>query len=243
MAATAVADLVCKLIKSCAAASEHDVGIICTYRQQVFKLRQLLRDRDLGRVRVGTVDDYQGQEERIVFISTVLSRPESLPSFASSAASAHATASAASSSQPLGLWSHPKRFNVAVTRSRALLVVVGHPAVLLADRYWRELVRQCVASVEEGEPEADDAWEGTNGNHHDGYDGYDGYEGDGDGDGDDEYEFPDAADLASVVEQLAEMATLGMGCEDSIYPDPSDLHRYYDEQAAYYEEQPFRVQL
>ncbi len=31
------------------------------------------------------------------------------------------------------------------TRSRALLVVVGHPAVLLADRCWRELVRQCVA--------------------------------------------------------------------------------------------------
>lgn len=45
----------------------------------------------------------------------------------------------------VGLWAHPRRFNVAVTRSRALLVVVGHPAVLRADAYWRELVRQCVA--------------------------------------------------------------------------------------------------
>ena len=34
-------------------------------------MRALLRERGLGSVRVGTVDDYQGQEERIIFISTV----------------------------------------------------------------------------------------------------------------------------------------------------------------------------
>lgn len=45
-------------------------------RLQVKKLRLLLRERGLGAVRVGTVDDFQGQEARIVFISTVLSRPE-----------------------------------------------------------------------------------------------------------------------------------------------------------------------
>jgi hypothetical protein len=28
---------------------------------------------------VGTVDDFQGQESRVVFVSTTLSRPESLP--------------------------------------------------------------------------------------------------------------------------------------------------------------------
>jgi putative helicase MOV10L1 len=37
---------------------------------QVQKIRLLLRERGLGAVRVGTVDDYQGQEERIIFIST-----------------------------------------------------------------------------------------------------------------------------------------------------------------------------
>ena len=37
------------------------------------KIRLLLRERGLGAVRVGTVDDYQGQEERIIFISTVRS--------------------------------------------------------------------------------------------------------------------------------------------------------------------------
>ncbi len=45
---------------------------------QAQKVRQLLRERGLGSVRVGTVDDYQGQEERIIFISTVslCCRPE-----------------------------------------------------------------------------------------------------------------------------------------------------------------------
>ena len=48
----------------------------CTVSQQACvvqaqKVRQLLRERGLGAVRVGTVDDYQGQEERIIFISTV----------------------------------------------------------------------------------------------------------------------------------------------------------------------------
>ena len=40
------------------------------------KIRLLLRERGLGAVRVGTVDDYQGQEERIILISTA--RPAAL---------------------------------------------------------------------------------------------------------------------------------------------------------------------
>jgi hypothetical protein len=36
-----------------------DVGVLATYRKQVQKVRLLLRERGLGAVRVGTVDDYQ----------------------------------------------------------------------------------------------------------------------------------------------------------------------------------------
>ena len=150
---------------------------------QVQKIRLLLRQRGLGAIRVGTVDDYQGQEERIIFISTVLSRPESLPparppaassastgagsgpggdgagSLGAAAAAAAAASAAASQAEAgdvhLGFWRNPKRFNVAVTRAKALLVVAGHPAVLLEDASWRELLRQastvcrcrCCASV------------------------------------------------------------------------------------------------
>lgn len=87
-----------------------------------------------------------------MFISTVLSQPESLPPAApqqqqsSTPASEAASASASSTSTSLpeaqlGFWRNPKRFNVAITRAKALLAVVGHPLVLARDEHWRELLR------------------------------------------------------------------------------------------------------
>lgn len=86
------------------------------------------------------MDDYQGQEERIIFISTVLSRPESLPPAPAAASATPAPTGAggagpgASSDAPqpagshrgeggagdlhLGFWRNPKRFNVAITRAK-----------------------------------------------------------------------------------------------------------------------------
>jgi AAA domain len=119
-----------------------------TYRRQVQSIRLLLRQRGLGQVRVGTVDDYQGQEERIVFISTVLTKPSSLPQHLQRAGGASAVGGGAgdsSDAQYLGLWNNPKRFNVAITRAKALLVVVGHPAVLTEDPSWKELLRHCAS--------------------------------------------------------------------------------------------------
>ena len=66
-------------------------------------LRDVLRARQLGAVRVGTVDDYQGQEAKIIIISTVIS---------ASSAERH-------SSSRLGFMSDPKRFNVAISRAKA----------------------------------------------------------------------------------------------------------------------------
>ena len=63
----------------------------------------------------------QGQEARIVFISTVLSKPETLPP----------VVSGSNSDLHLGFWRNPRRFNVAITRAKALLVVLGHPSVLV----------------------------------------------------------------------------------------------------------------
>lgn len=88
---------------------------------QVQKIRLLLRARGLGEIRVGTVDDLQGQEERIIFISTVLSKPETLPTVSSNK----------EEDMHVGFWRNPRRFNVATTRAKSLLVVLGHPLVLL----------------------------------------------------------------------------------------------------------------
>lgn len=47
-------------------------------------------------------------------------------------------------SHRLGFLSNPKRFNVAVTRAKKLLVVVGNPRVLGRDAHWGELLRMAV---------------------------------------------------------------------------------------------------
>ena len=52
--------------------SQQEVGVICLSRAQVVHVRNRLRAQRLGDVNVGTVDDFQGQERRVVFISTVL---------------------------------------------------------------------------------------------------------------------------------------------------------------------------
>ena len=38
----------------------------------------------------------------------------------------------------------PKRFNVAITRAKALVVVIGHPLILRKDPYWRKLIEYCI---------------------------------------------------------------------------------------------------
>ena len=51
-----------------------DIAIICAFRAQVLLVRNILRKAGFGAIGVGSVEDYQGQEARIVIISTVLSQ-------------------------------------------------------------------------------------------------------------------------------------------------------------------------
>lgn len=130
--ASTVTEVVQRLMES-GQAVDTDMAVITTYRRQTFLVRQMLRARGLHRIRVGVVDDLQGQEARIVIISTVLSRPESLP------------AASLLGDQHVGFWRNPRRMCVAVTRARAMLLVLGHPMVLLQDASWRALLKHCAA--------------------------------------------------------------------------------------------------
>ena len=127
-------ELLSGLLRSArAGVKARDVGVMATFRSQVIHIRKLLRLKGLGQVRVGTVDDYQGQEERVVFISTVMSKAVGPGSDAAAVA-------------PSSFFGNPRRFNVAITRAKALLVVLGHPDVLRADKSWGELAAFCEAN-------------------------------------------------------------------------------------------------
>ncbi|EAU82805.2 RNA helicase [Coprinopsis cinerea okayama7 len=101
--------------------TDHDIGIISPYHAQCLKLRTALRPIAES-VKIGSVEEFQGQERKVIIISTVRSSREFLEY------DLHHT---------LGFVANPRRFNVAITRAQSLLVVVGDPNVLGLDPLWR----------------------------------------------------------------------------------------------------------
>ena len=120
--------LIRSIINSDDSITEDDIGVIALYRRQVHVVRALLREQRLHRISVGTVDDFQGQERKCVFISTVVSDLNDLPP----------------NSYARAFFQNINRFNVAITRSKALLVVVGHPLVISSDPTWKIFLREAL---------------------------------------------------------------------------------------------------
>jgi len=109
-----------------------DIGIVTPYAKQVEKLGKLLRQQGIkvggNDVMIGSAEKFQGQERRVIIISTVRSS-ESFLDF--------------DAKFNLGFVSNPKRFNVAVTRAQALLIVVGNSNILSKDQCWSKLLWMC----------------------------------------------------------------------------------------------------
>ncbi|XP_033181150.1 RNA helicase Mov10l1 [Mastacembelus armatus] len=103
-----------------------DIGIIAPYRKQCEKIRVLLGKVGLSDIKVGSVEEFQGREFLVIIISTVRSNESVLSNDLESV---------------LGFLANPKRFNVAVTRPKALLLVVGNPHVLIRDPCFRALLQ------------------------------------------------------------------------------------------------------
>ena len=61
---------------------------------------------------------FQGNEKKIIIFSTVRSK-----------------------GYGLGFLKDKERFNVAITRAKEVLIVIGDPQVLMQDKNWRELIR------------------------------------------------------------------------------------------------------
>ncbi|XP_037569534.1 putative helicase MOV-10 isoform X2 [Dermacentor silvarum] len=104
------------------------VGVVTPYRKQAQKLRCLMDSLDLPHCKLGSAEEFQGQERSLIIVSTVRG---------SEAMSAN------SSIQNLDFIFCARRFNVAISRASAMLVVVGNPDVLTLDANWKSLMDYC----------------------------------------------------------------------------------------------------
>lgn len=106
-----------------------EIGIITPYIKQVHEIRGLLTEAEFELPKIGTVEEFQGQEYSVILLSTVRSS-ESLLEM--------------DSVYTLGFVSNPKRINVAISRAKTLLIIVGNPNLLCKDIYWRSVVKYCI---------------------------------------------------------------------------------------------------
>uniref|UniRef100_A0A8C4I5Q8 RNA helicase n=1 Tax=Dicentrarchus labrax TaxID=13489 RepID=A0A8C4I5Q8_DICLA len=111
--------------------SAKDIGIIAPYRKQVTILFAIILYFGwfVSFNQVGSVEEFQGQERKIIMISTVRSSINYVKM---------------DEDFNIGFLSNKKRFNVAVTRARSLLIVVGNPVILNKDSTWKTFISYCV---------------------------------------------------------------------------------------------------
>jgi len=102
-----------------------DIGIITPYHKQSQRLNLICKGERVD-VEVGTTELFQGREKRVILLSTVRSRQEQ--------------EIARDLRFSLGFLGNYKRTNVALSRARSLLVVVGNMSLLSQDATWNSAI-------------------------------------------------------------------------------------------------------
>lgn len=99
-----------------------DIGIISPYKGQVQLLRRMLRKDSYWKplrhlISINTVDGFQGQERDIILISMVRNNEHG----------------------QVGFLSDLRRMNVAITRARMKLIIIGHSPTLCRHPFYKRL--------------------------------------------------------------------------------------------------------
>nr|VDC77804.1 unnamed protein product [Brassica rapa] len=123
-----ISDIISKLFKvSCETKTKMSVGVISPYKGQIRAIQERVGDEytplfgdELFTLNVRSVDGFQGGEEDVIIISTVRSNDNG----------------------KVGFLSNRQRANVALTRARHCLWVIGNETTLaLSDSIWTKLIR------------------------------------------------------------------------------------------------------
>ncbi|HBL18551.1 MAG: hypothetical protein A2X36_09150 [Elusimicrobia bacterium GWA2_69_24] len=111
------AGLAARLVQELLAAGirPRDLAVLTPYAAQVKVLQSLIR---VPRLEIGSVDGFQGREKECAVLSLVRSNPRGT----------------------VGFLSDTRRMNVAMTRARRLLVVIGDSATIGSHRFYRDFL-------------------------------------------------------------------------------------------------------
>ncbi len=115
-----------QLIKSYAGIGLPSIAIISPYREQVLHMQDIIdNDPTFSElpIVVNTIDGFQGQEKDVVYISLVRSN----------------------SKGEIGFLKDYRRINVAMTRAKKQLIIVGDSATIGADKFYMDLLAHCEA--------------------------------------------------------------------------------------------------
>jgi len=113
--------------------SATSVGIITPYRAQIAQIRSILAERELdsGGITIDTVERYQGGARDVILISLCTNSMAQIYTL--------------SSPSEEGV---DRKLNVALTRAREQLVILGNPELLRASRLYRALMAYCKVEEE-----------------------------------------------------------------------------------------------
>ncbi|PBC31819.1 RNA helicase armi [Apis cerana cerana] len=109
--------------------SPDDIGIITPYQKQVLQIRELLMELNIELPKISSVEGFQGQERNVIIISAVRSSTNFVNE---------------DIKHSLGFVACPRRLNVAVTRARVLVIILGNPKLLAQDPYWKSILIYCI---------------------------------------------------------------------------------------------------
>ncbi|KAK4167729.1 putative helicase MOV-10 [Cladorrhinum sp. PSN259] len=125
------ADLAChyaKRLLSTGSLREEDICIMSPFNAQVRRIRLAMRGQNMWGVNIGPTEAFQGLEHSVVILCTTRSRRRFV---------------AEDRERGWGLIGQPNALNVALTRAKCGLIILGMRRLLVEDEHWKAVIDFC----------------------------------------------------------------------------------------------------
>lgn len=119
---------------------ENEIGIISFYAKQLGELKQIERKHKDLSVRIKTVDRFQGMERNIIIVSTVRSNKKINEPHQNANLSLFPDSNGYPINKSLGFADASERINVAFSRAKRLLIIVGNKSHFASNPLYENVI-------------------------------------------------------------------------------------------------------